>query len=152
MIKQILVLLLITLSIEAHAQKDDNCKDYSIGYYKYPDLKFKDFIIYRTKDYQIEYNVKTKEWLILKMDWANSCEYSFTYLDTNMPGSKPYIGTTIIVKIMSSYSKGYDFDLYKPTEPERFMSGKIKLADDTIRKKNKRIVEKMIAKQIQADK
>lgn len=138
----ILGLLFLLLGNISIAQKDINCKIYHAGFFEF-EGKHSNTIIYRDKDYQIEYNIENDEWVTIKMNWTEDCKYSFTYLNTNITNLKQYIGHTLAVEIVTGNSEGYVYhSVYKKGGKE--FDGKViflttKLSDSRKRKIKKKL-------------
>lgn len=107
--KNLTAFILLVLAFNASlGQKVEDCKIYHKGYFEF-DGKHSNVLIYRNEDYQIEYNIESGEWVIIELNWKSVCDYSFTYLHTNMDALKKYIGHSVEVEILSGDSTGYDY-------------------------------------------
>ena len=110
MITSLIFLIFSTGSI---AQNDLDCKVYQNGYFEFEGKHYNTFI-YRDKNYQIEYNIENDEWVTIKMNWISDCQYSFTYINTNMESLKQYIGHSLAVEVVKGNAEGYTYhSIYK---------------------------------------
>lgn len=137
-------LLFLILSNISIAQNDINCKIYRTGYFEF-EGKHSNIVIYRNKNYQIEYNIENGEWVTIKMNWTSDCKYSFTYINTNMNGLKQYIGHSLDVEIATGNSEGYIYhSVYKKGGKE--FDGKIVFLVTELKNSEKRKIKKKLKK------
>ena len=107
--KKLLILLLLFIVFNDFAQAPSDCSTFREGYFEYTG-KHQNYIIYRELDYQIEYNIKNKEWVFIKMIWVVDCSYQFTYLSTNVEPLEEWIGESATVVLEQRYSpKSYSY-------------------------------------------
>ncbi len=104
--KTLLLFFFFTLSPILFCQESNDCKKYHTGFFEF-EGKHSNTIVYRKGNYQIEYNIKNGEWVTIGLNWITNCKYSFTYISTNMPGLKDFIGYTMIVDIVKCNKEGY---------------------------------------------
>jgi len=140
--KLILLLFLFTLSNNLFSQDSNNCKKYHKGFFEF-DGKHLKTVVYREGNYQIEYNIENGEWVTIKLNWINDCKYSFTYLSTNMPGLKDFIGYTMIVDIVKGDSKGYFYHSIGKDDNNEYTGEIIFLVNKIDRKTKKKIKLKL---------
>lgn len=106
-------LIFLVFNTSLIAQNELDCKAYQNGFFEF-EGKHSNTIIYRNKNHQIEYNIENDEWVTIKMNWISDCQYSFTYINTNMARLKQYIGHSVEVDIVKGNSDGYSYhSIYK---------------------------------------
>lgn len=121
-----------------------NCEIYYSGYFEY-DGNHSDVIIYREKEYQIEYNIKKDEWITIKLEWTENCKYSFTFLNSNIENIQKYIGEKIDVEIIGTDASGYVYHSILRKEGKAF-EGKIIFLKSELSKSVKRKILKKLSK------
>lgn len=104
--KKIIVLLFILTSGISFSQGSTDCPDIKTGFYGYGGQN-KSLLIYRSKSSQLEYDMSTDTWIVLKLDWISDCEYHFTYYKTTMLDVKPFIGERCSASVVSHDAEGY---------------------------------------------
>ena len=135
-------LILLISSNVIIAQNNIDCKIYQTGYFEF-DGKHSNTIIYRDKNYQIEYNTENGEWVTIKMNWTSDCEYSFTYINTNMEGLKQYIGHSLDVEIVKGNSEGYTYHSTYKAGGKEFDGKIIFLVSELSKAERKKIKNKL---------
>jgi hypothetical protein len=108
--KIIIALLFILTSSISFSQDHEDCPDIKTGFYGYAG-ELKSLFIYRTKEAQIEYDMNSEKWAIVKLDWVSNCEYIFTFHKTTMTQIDPFIGEKFNVRITSHDANGYKCNL-----------------------------------------
>jgi len=124
------------------AQNDFNCKLYRTGFFEY-EGKYSNVIIFRNEYYQIEYSLKSDEWVVIKLDWINDCKYTFSYIDTNTEKLKPYIGHTMHVEIISGDTKGYAYHSVHKEDNKEFDGRLLFLTTNINKLEKKKIMKKL---------
>jgi hypothetical protein len=142
--KIIIALLFILISCISFSQDSLKCPDVKSGYYGY-DGELKSTIIFRKKDYQIEYTMNDDHWLIMSLDWVSDCECNITFFEVSRTSSKPLIGVKGNVVITSHNNKGYTYDSIWSNEPDFVLKGNLYYRNQVpkkIKKKMKKILRK----------
>jgi len=73
------------------SQSDLDCQNYCNGFFQFMGKHY-NTVIFREGDYQIEYDLKTKQYVTIKLIWTGGCDYSFAYVTTNIKGLESRIG------------------------------------------------------------
>ena len=111
--KRYVILLSIFCSANIlFSQSELDCQVFRNGFFQYMATN-QSVVILREGNYQIEYDLKTKQYITIKLTWEEGCDYSFVYVATNMNWLKDRIGYSMKVDIVSGNSSGY---LYKAVD------------------------------------
>lgn len=111
--KRFVILISIFCSANfVFSQSELDCQVYRNGFFQYMGIG-EDIVILREGNYQIEYDLKTKQYITIKLTWEEGCDYSFVYVSTNINWLKNRIGYSMKVDIVSGNSSGY---LYKAVD------------------------------------
>jgi len=140
--KTITALFFLLIGTLVTGQNKLNCKVYHTGFFEF-EGKHSNVVIYRNKKYQIEYNTANNEWITIKLNWTSNCNYSFTFINTNMDNIKPFIGHSIDVNITSGNSEGYVYHSVVKDEGKEFDGKIIFLVTDTDNSIKRKIKHKL---------
>ena len=98
-------------------------KDFRIGQFRYLNPEYKDVIIKRRKNKQIE---KTKDLkLVYEIEWISPCNYVLTYTKVSEPEYEYLIGQKIDVKIIDVLENG-NYVYYSNLSDRTYVFGEMK--------------------------
>ena len=104
--RKLVLLVFSVFYISAFAQ-ETTCSDYKIGTFKYNNPLYKDWIIKRTAEEQIETNTATGLVIHNDVKWLSDCEFILTCQKVSQPQFNSAKGKMFRVVITETTSNGY---------------------------------------------
>ncbi|MCB9232824.1 MAG: hypothetical protein H6581_14225 [Bacteroidia bacterium] len=148
-----LILILLSLSATGIAQSHAACESYKEGWFEYAmdgDMNTNDVVIYRTGNYQIEYEVKIDQYAVGHIRWTSDCDYILNIKKSTLGGGGgSLIGKDVFVDLTGGDAEGYDYtvEVFGKKLPSRIIFLKSEKSKAQLKK-----VKKAMNKFIKADK
>lgn len=111
--KVIIIVFLLFFGWRQSAAQSRNCRAYQTGTFKLIEVKNAiHFKIERTATRQIEYDLNKGTYLSFSINWLNDCEYELRLVDGNSEMTKFFKSKVLIMKILETFSDGYQFEAH----------------------------------------
>ena len=140
-IARMLILVFLVNGV-CHSQKQIDCQQHRNGFFVY-DGKHTSNVVYRKNDYQIEYNVISKQWVTVQLHWIKDCKYYFTYFRTTEPYLIECIGKSMLVYIVTSDAEGYEYKA-NYNNGEKYFEGRLISPKTALTKKLQRTIKRKL--------
>ena len=106
--KKLAITFIFLLSVSFSFAQDINCEKFKEGWFEYGDI-YPNTVMYRENGYQIEYDIVTKKWVIVKLKWLSDCKYTYYHVKTNDKELRRGKDLKVDVSIVNENETGYDY-------------------------------------------